>query len=374
MIEKKRLLDHQSRTDPNTNLGGNNKSRVIFPVGCLYPSVSQMHVRLPSENSETHNPLPLSPIYIDSKPQISMRVFNSKDKPCMLTFGLTNGSTEGIIFKLLKNSSPEALCSNYLAATFFTDQDDEKLIIDPAMELLHPGEHAQQALYRVTPLKSDMIAVQVLNSCKPLQEYCLELGSNSSNNETKLNYSLRQGWNKLFAEVNYLKFEERVLCLSLAHGFCSSMHLALGLGDRNFQNIMITNDFRLVNIDLEMILGAGKSLPVPEISELRVGPFFEMLTGSLLTKSLFLAALTIYTRKIFEERYVESIVHFSEFMMHRNEAWFFQAHSEQRTQQFFEELRSLSSGDAKSLVNQRITFCRDEGVKARMFTGLKPDL
>lgn len=361
-------------------------AHIQFPVGCLFPSLDQLKVRLPEENLRSYNPLPYSPYYIKSRAPVAVKVFSSKDVPCCLTFELDGEqpSTRSIIFKVLTNSLPETLTSSFLENTFFCDDHGRIPSIDQGFDLMYPNVHGSLPMYRVTPLLIDLVAVEVLEDCIPLKDFKEVKEPNEQNGaaapvpnsaEPKgLRKILGSNWNQHFSKLNLKDYANLIVNTTVSHAFCSSMHLALGLGDRNFSNIMIQKHQKLlVNIDFELILGTGQNLPVPEIAPLRMGPFFQLITGSMLTKGLFCSVMTIYTRKILDERLSSMPPHFLEVCAHKGQK-FFMTLDEDRVSKFFEMLLDNMNGNAANLVDQAIVSSNDPSIAQKMYIGMEPAL
>lgn len=348
---------------------------VRFPAGCLFPSLDQMSIRLPQGNPEFYNPLPENPVYIRAQAPLAAKCFDSKDAPCLLQFELEGSTPRCIIFKILANSLPESMISSFLENTFFRDDLGEVPEIDESFDMMYPGLQARLPMYRVTPLLMDLVAVEVMERCKSLKEFKDFTGFSARKIDGQPNVSeyLRQNWNKYFSTIKFYDYSDRMINSCVSHAFCSTMHMVLGLGDRNFSNIMISDQLMLINIDFELIMGSGKNLPVPEIAPLRLGPYFQMITGSIFTKGLFRSVMTVYARKIVGDDMPSMPPHFFEVAAHKNQKFFLPL-DEERVVKFFDFLIQTMAGNAVNLVAHTISISNDPSIKRKMFVGMEPTL
>ena len=122
MIFRAKMADKNRDKDAPQSVVNSLYRSIQFPKGCLFPSLDQMKIRLPEENLANYDPLPQKAIFIKPEPPVFMKCFESKDVPCLLKFGLVDGSERSLIFKVLTNSLPEALTSSFLENTFFRDK------------------------------------------------------------------------------------------------------------------------------------------------------------------------------------------------------------------------------------------------------------
>lgn len=105
---------------------------------------------------------------------------------------------------------------------------------------LAPQHKLYSVLYRVVPIREKLSLLEVVPKCRSLNNICKRFGSVQD-------FLLKQNQHSTVQSL-----QNR---FSKSTAFASILSFVLGLGDRHSANIMVTDDGRLFNVDLNYVLG-----------------------------------------------------------------------------------------------------------------------
>lgn len=223
------------------------------------------------------------------------KLFVSKEEPKLFGWNLSDNSRRGFIIKSVKNGLIEtrfAQIFSHLKKNFLRDGSWQ---LDFDFKYQYRNLREAIYVYDICMVGKEHLIIEQIKDVDGLSA-ALEKGgferevlSRGANDRRHLKEIKQLSEKTNTAIPNFYRYcfkGKTVRDFIISHkkfvgslAFWSVFTSFFGIGDRNLNNIMLSKTGSVLHIDFECVFDIGKSLPVPEIVDIRLSPLFQAILG-----------------------------------------------------------------------------------------------